>query len=414
MSLAPCDARHARSGAPSRAFFPILLSLVAPLVLLLAGCDRGGDANSLARADAKYAFAVLDHAPDHGFAPGAFNIAAVHAAEDRRDPKVSAMLRQSVIAYARAQHGLLIPAKARPAEWGMAPAAYDPVPGMDAAMRAGKFKAWLDDQAPKSALYQSLQHAYAAQRAQPQTPQSQAQLDRLRANMERVRWLPRDEPATRVDVNISSATMVYVVDGQPRLTMRTTSGKAGDETPMLTSKIDNIVLNPPWNVPDDIANDELRPKGDSYLSSHNFVTKDDGHLMQQPGPDSALGLVKFDFDNPYAVYLHDTPSKAAFDRSGRAVSHGCVRLERAMDLANALLANVPGWSPARVQQVIASHETTTVKLPTAVPVRLMYLTVVPNGAQLVDTPDVYGWDAPLLSLLDRYSRSAGAGVRKAA
>jgi murein L,D-transpeptidase YcbB/YkuD len=392
--------------SPRRILALALTALLAPLLMVAAGCNREAGDNGLARADAKYAFQVLDRAPEHGFAPGSFNIAAVHAAEDRHDPKVSAMLRASVIVYARAQHGLLIPTKARPAAWGAAPKAYDPAPEMDAAMRQGQFHQWLDAQAPKSPLYQTLQQAYVAAAAQPQTPQGAARLARLRANLERLRWLPRDEPATRVDVNIASASLIYVSDGQPGLTMRTASGKPGDETPMLASKIDNIVLNPPWNVPDEIAANELVPKGPDYLASHGFVTTDAGRLQQKPGPDSALGLVKFDFDNPYAVYLHDTPAKAAFDRAGRAVSHGCVRLERAVDLANLLLANAPGWSPARVQEVIASRETTTVKLPRPVPVRLMYLTVVPGPSGLVDAPDIYNWDAPLLALLDRYSRPA--------
>jgi len=196
-------------------------------------------------------------------------------------------------------------------------------------------------------------------------------------------------------------SLIYLVDGQPRLTMKTASGKPGDETPILTSKIDHIVLNPPWNVPKEIAEKELLPTGEDYLAAHGFATKDDGGLVQPPGPDSALGLVKFDFDNPYAVYLHDTPSKAAFDRGGRAVSHGCVRLEHAMDLANLLLANQPGWSPEHVQEVIASGQTTTIALSHPVAVRLFYLTAVPQDGQIVLAPDIYGWDAPVLELLDR-------------
>jgi len=170
---------------------------------------------------------------------------------------------------------------------------------------------------------------------------------------------------------------------------------------MLASKIDNIVLNPPWNVPQGIAANELLPKGPEYLEAHGFVTNETGGLVQSPGPESALGLVKFDFPNPYSVYLHDTPSKAAFDRAGRAVSHGCVRLERAVDLANLLLRAEPGWSPQRVADVIASQQTTTVKLHNPVPVRLLYLTAVPSEGGIAVLPDLYGWDAPLLQLLDR-------------
>jgi murein L,D-transpeptidase YcbB/YkuD len=390
---------------PRRRF---IVFLAAPLIALLAACGGQSSSERLARDDAKYALEVLDRAPEHGFAPGSFHVAALHQAVDRRDPKASAMLRAAVIEYAKAQHGLAIPAKARPAAWGMRPAPYDAAADLQAALTAKRFRAWLDAQPPASPLYRTLQQSYVATLAQAQTPQGAAAAATLRANLERLRWLPREEPATRVDVNIASATLIYVVDGQPRLTMRTASGKPGDETPMLTSTIDHIVLNPPWNVPEGIAADELIPKGPDYLASHGFVTKDDGHLMQEPGPESALGLVKFDFDNPYAVYLHDTPSKAAFDRAGRAVSHGCVRLERALDLANLLLGTQPGWSPQRISDTIATRETTTVKLSRPVPVRLMYLTAVPSGGGVVLQPDVYGWDAQVLRLLDRY---AGPGAR---
>lgn len=383
-------------------------ALAAPALLSLAACAPKKPASRLAHDDAKYAIRVLDRAPEQGFAPGSFHIREIHAAEDRRDPAVSALLRAAVIEYARAQHGLSIPARSRPAAWGAAPPAYDAAAELDAALNQRRFRSWLDGQPPPSPLYRTLQAAYAAALAQPQAADAApGTAALLRANLERLRWLPRVEPTTRVDVNIASATLIYVVDQQPRLTMRTASGKPGDETPMLTSKIDNIVLNPPWNVPDHIAADELLPKGPEYLAAHGFVTNDAGGLVQSPGPASALGLVKFDFDNPYAVYLHDTPSKAAFDRAGRAVSHGCVRLERALDLANLLLETEPGWSAQRVNETIASQQTTTIKLHRPVPVRLLYLTAVPEQGRIAVLPDVYGWDAELLRLLDRNS-AAGA------
>jgi murein L,D-transpeptidase YcbB/YkuD len=371
------------------------------LLAILTACSGGNPDKSLAQADARYALEVLDRAPEQGFPKGSFGIGAIHAAVDRKDPNASAMLRTAVIAYARAEHGLLIPAKSRPAAWGEGAAPYDAAASLDTALRQHQFHAWLDGQPPSSGLYRTLQQAYAATLAQPQTPQSAAFAATLRANLERLRWLPRDEPSTRIDVNIASMSLIYLVDGQPRLTMRTASGKPGDETPILTSKIDHIVLDPPWNVPKGIAEKELLPKGEDYLTAHGFETKDDGGLVQTPGPQSALGLVKFDFANPYAVYLHDTPSKAAFDRDGRAVSHGCVRLEHALDLANLLLANEPGWSADRVQEVIAGGQTTTITLSHPVAVRLLYLTAVPQGGTIVPATDIYGWDGPMLRALDR-------------
>src|SRR5262249_12512882 len=154
-------------------------------------------------------------------------------------------------------------------------------------------------------------------------------------------------------------------------------GRPGDESPMLASQIGAVTLNPPWNVPTSIAEDELLPKGEDYLASHGYTTVSDdqgrSRLVQQPGPDSALGLVKFDFKNPYSVYLPDTPSKAASSRASRAVSHGCVRLEKAVDFARLLLGE-NGWAPEKVDDAIASGQTQTVALRRPVPVRLVYLT----------------------------------------
>lgn len=355
----------------------------------------------MAKTDVRDALEVLDRAPEHGFPQGSFGVQAIHTAIDAHDRSANPRLRAGLIAYARAQHGLLIPAKSRSKAWGQGAQAYDAEAGLDEALRKGQLRRWLDSQPPNGAVYQTLQKAYVATLSQPQSQQVASLAATLRANLERLRWLPRDEPPTRIDVNIAAMSLIYLVNGQPQLTMRTASGKPGDETPMLTSKIDNIVLNPPWNVPQGIAERELLPKGEDYLLTHGFETKEDGGLVQLPGPGSALGLVKFDFDNPYAVYLHDTPSKAAFDRAGRAVSHGCVRLERAMDLANLLLANQSGWSAERVRETIASGETTTVHLDRSVPVRLLYLTAFPQDGGIALAPDIYGWDAQVLRLLDR-------------
>jgi murein L,D-transpeptidase YcbB/YkuD len=164
------------------------------------------------------------------------------------------------------------------------------------------------------------------------------------------------------------------------------------------------VLNPTWNVPDSIANNEILPKGAGYLQRLGFVEtagEEGVRLMQQPGPENALGQVKFLFDNPYSVYLHDTPAKAAFAREQRSVSHGCVRLERALDLAQLLLSTQPGWSPDRTATTLASGETTEVKLDRPVQVILAYMTAfVQAGGVVAFRPDVYGWDAEVLRRLD--------------
>ncbi len=231
---------------------------------------------------------------------------------------------------------------------------------------------------------------------------------KLRVNMERLRWLPRPEPASRIDVNIASAELAYLRDGEPETHMLAVSGKLGDETPMLSSAINSIVLNPPWNVPNDIARREVIPKGAAYMRARHFAWRG-GRLVQQPGPHAALGRVKFDFPNPYAVYLHDTPSKASFGLAQRTASHGCVRLQHPIELARLVAAEEPGLSAARVDKALASGRTVWLKLAKPVPVRLLYLTAEPKEDGVAYLPDVYGWDARLLALLDRYSAPRSRG-----
>jgi len=236
----------------------------------------------------------------------------------------------------------------------------------------------------------------------------------LRANLERWRWLPRDLPATRVDVNIPGAHMTLYRDGKPALDMRAVAGRPGDETPMLQSAIHTIVLNPPWNVPTSIASKELWPKARAnpgYLEREGYVvlsTEGGGQRLQQkPGPKNALGRIKFDFDNPFAVYLHDTPNRAAFSRDQRAVSHGCVRLERPMDLAKALFSGNPDWNDQKIAGVLADEETVKAQLAEKTPVFLLYWTAyVDTKGVLNFRPDIYNWDKALLGLLDAGRESA--------
>lgn len=231
----------------------------------------------------------------------------------------------------------------------------------------------------------------------------ETRLAQIRANLERLRWLPRDRPPKRIEVNSAAGQVDVFRDGQPVLSMLAAAGKPGDETPMLASQVEQVVLNPTWNVPDGIAQDEILPKGEAYLQRMGFVRNAPGEgvmLTQQPGPQNALGQVKFLFDNPYAVYLHDTPARAAFSREQRSVSHGCVRLAQATDLARMLLEGEPGWSPERMAEVLAGDETRAVTLSEPVPVFIGYFTAYPTNIGMAFRPDVYGWDAEVLRRLD--------------
>jgi murein L,D-transpeptidase YcbB/YkuD len=229
----------------------------------------------------------------------------------------------------------------------------------------------------------------------------------IEANMERWRWLPRELPATRVQVNIAAAVLAVYQDGQPVLAMKAVAGKPGDATPMLSSQIQSIVLNPPWHVPESIATKEIWPKArrdKGYLARNHYVVRkgDDGvaRLVQEAGDKSALGRFKFDFPNSFGVYLHDTPAQSGFSRTSRLASHGCVRLEQPKALTNLLLTGDSEWTPDKVDQTITTDKTIRVALAAPIPVFILYWTAFVDNAGAVEfRPDAYDWDRLVLSLV---------------
>jgi murein L,D-transpeptidase YcbB/YkuD len=224
------------------------------------------------------------------------------------------------------------------------------------------------------------------------------------ANMERWRWLPPTMPATRVQVNSGAAIVTLFRDDKPVLSMKAVAGRPGDETPMLFSEIHSVVFNPPWNVPSSIATKELWPKekkNPGYLRRNGYTTikNPDGsvRLQQKAGDQSALGRFKFDFNNPYGVYLHDTPSRGGFDRYSRQASHGCVRLEKPAALAEALLDGDPEWTADSIQAAVDKGDTQRARLPDRVPVFIFYWTAFGGGDGLMNfRSDPYNWDRLLL------------------
>lgn len=214
----------------------------------------------------------------------------------------------------------------------------------------------------------------------------------LAVNLERRRWLERTPPQTRIDVNTAAAHLDYYRDGAVANRRRVVVGQPEWETPELGSPIVRLVANPPWTVPESIAEEEILPKGAAYMAKENIVMKN-GRLVQQPGPKSALGLVKFDMANDHAIYLHDTPAKALFASTERHASHGCARVEDALGFAR-LLAEHQGQLEA-FDKALATKEETSVSLPNKIPVRLLYHSAYFDGGKVVFRTDPYGWDDKL-------------------
>jgi murein L,D-transpeptidase YcbB/YkuD len=218
----------------------------------------------------------------------------------------------------------------------------------------------------------------------------------LAVNLERRRWLNRTPPATRIDVNTAAATLTYWRDGQAANSRRVVVGQPDWETPELGANIFRLVANPDWTIPDKIAAEEIRPKGAAYLAKEHITTKN-GRLVQASGEKSALGLVKFDMDDPYAIYLHDTPAKAMFANEDRHQSHGCSRVQDALGFAR-MIADEQGVRQ-QFEQALATGKETNVALPNKIPVRLIYHSAYLDGGRVVFRPDPYGWDDKLAMAL---------------
>lgn len=243
-------------------------------------------------------------------------------------------------------------------------------------------------------------------------------INQLRVNLDRGRVLLHDLPSEFVIVNIASY-WVYLVRGQEVVwNARAQVGKTYRQTPMFRSDINYLVFNPTWTVPPGIIRNDILPdarrdpasitrRGLKVLNasgsevdpaSVDWAKFKSGNipytLRQDPGPKNALGRVKIMFPNSYSVYLHDTPSQSKFEETDRAFSSGCVRIERALELAERLLANPSAWNAATIQKAIDAGRTQNVTLPTKVPVLLAYWTawVDPQG-RVNFRRDVYGNDA---------------------
>jgi murein L,D-transpeptidase YcbB/YkuD len=221
----------------------------------------------------------------------------------------------------------------------------------------------------------------------------------IAVNMERRRWLAREAPATRIDVNTAATFLEYWRNGQLRNRRVVVVGQPDWETPQLGSPMTNLVLNPTWTVPDSIEKDELAGKSAAYFASQRMVRKN-GRIVQMPGPKNALGQVKFDLKNNQAIYLHDTPAKTLFASNERHASHGCVRVSDALGFAQ-LIANDQGVLD-RFREKFAAGDTNWIPLKQHIPVRLLYHTAyLEEGRQIRFRTDAYGWDDLIAASLGR-------------
>jgi len=194
-------------------------------------------------------------------------------------------------------------------------------------------------------------------------------------------------------VNIPTFELAVYEGRREVLRMPVIVGLPDWETPELSDKIEYIVINPSWNIPKSIADSEVLPKRQKdkgYFEREGIVADGDGMLSQKPGPRNPLGRLKFMLPNRQDIYLHDTPGKQRFASPARAFSHGCIRVEKPVDLAAYLLKDDPQWSKERIQSAIDSGDSKDVKLPQPMPVHLLYIpALVSEDGRLRVAPDIY-------------------------
>ena len=226
-------------------------------------------------------------------------------------------------------------------------------------------------------------------------------INQIQLNMERWRWMPRDMDRY-IFVNIPAFEMIVAENGFVVLKMRTIVGMEEKPTPSFADRLTQIEINPFWNIPRSIIEKEIIPKvkrDPTYLTRQGIriyrdwrpdspeiaptdidwaqmvPSKFPYRLVQDPGIQNPLGQIKFLFPNNFNVYMHDTPSRYLFGRQGRTFSHGCIRLEKPIDLAVYLLKKEQGWGRKQILQKIASGEHYVITLRNSIPVHIVYLTV---------------------------------------
>ncbi len=256
--------------------------------------------------------------------------------------------------------------------------------------------------APTYPDYQVLKAALAA------TPRAETRKRAsIQANMDRWRWLPRDLGLLYLITNVPEFQLRLATNDRIVRTYRTIVGRPGKTaTPQLAEHVENVVFNPTWTVPQSIVVGEglgarlignpasaLRQGYKVSRAANGVIT-----VVQQPGPNNSLGVMKIDMPNPHAIYLHDTPNHALFNLPVRALSHGCVRTERAQELGMTMAMLGADLTPELATQYALSGKYTKVAMTKTFPVYIGYFTMAQDiTGKLTSFNDLYGRDAPVLA-----------------
>jgi murein L,D-transpeptidase YcbB/YkuD len=346
-------------------------------------------------------------------------------------------LAVSLVALTYARHargGRLDPTRIS-AMIDMKPEPYDPVSVLEALAQGDDAGATLRGFHPKHEGFRRLQAAYAAARAQMQPADK---LARIQINLERWRWMPDDLGNFHVANNVPEQLTRVYKDGRVVFTEKIVVGKPGHSTPLMSANMQFVIFHPSWGVPNGIKTNEVAPmlkrasarndslfafgegggRASAALARHELRAYHNGrevnpdsidwrtvdirqfHFTQPPSNKNVLGVVKFRFPNKYDVYMHDTQEKNLFAQNVRAYSHGCMRVQNPLALAEVILGHDRGWTMERVQAAVKSGRSQDVTLETPVPVHLTYFTATADDTGKVSYHgDIYGMDTRVASAL---------------
>ncbi|MCA3358744.1 MAG: L,D-transpeptidase family protein [Roseomonas sp.] len=342
--------------------------------------------------------AAVFRARDHGLDPDLFKANMLLRLGSFPPHRRDLLLSHAVLTYAEALALGALPSNRRKDREALSPEPVDVAAVLDEALDGGDPVAAIEALAPQSATYLALRQALERNRSTGLFQRNNANRVRvIEANLERQRWLPRELPPDRVWVNVPDQQLVLYRDDRPVFVTRVVVGEPTErkQSPEFNTVIESALFNPPWIIPQDIVEADIRPmlrKDPLYLVKNNITLLPNGDARQAPGPQAGLGAVMFEMPNRFDVYLHDTPDKEAFSRDNRRLSNGCIRVHNPLEFA-ALLMDEP---VEFIHRKVAAGDTVRKSLPEPMPVFVLYHTAFPAGGRDIEMrPDFYGRDEAL-------------------
>jgi L,D-transpeptidase YcbB len=334
----------------------------------------------------------LENAPAEGLPAMATQAAEVRAAiATGNQSNYSAVARRHATTLLERHRNGTHTAQRR--SFGITPESFGPAEAaINAAVTLDQVDALFTATVPTHPQYVMLREALAAET-------DPARQTRLRLNMDRWRWMPRNLGQRYLLVNVPSYEVTLWQDGQRIDRWRTVVGTTRTRTNIFSTTASGVILNPWWEIPQSIVNESvgaLRRNSPSAFAARGYVFED-GRYRQRPGRHNALGRMKIVMPNNHAIFLHDTQARDNFALPARAFSHGCVRVNQALDFVSAMLRPRGGWDLPAVEAAIATGRTQQVDFAAPIPVYIAYFTVAPftaadGSSPLRHFPDLYGYD----------------------